>query len=103
MAGTPYARCLMRTAVVYRTWVYPIATPPLSLYRVTCNLAKRLTLCYNPGPEAQGVGVPAPVQYKSHQSIPLNATVEHQIKPTTPLPYFGIDRMWDFGQVGAAS
>jgi hypothetical protein len=25
------------------------------------------------------------------------------IKHITPLPYFGIDRMWDFGQVGTAS
>ena len=76
MAGTPYARDYVGTAVVYRTRLWPIATSLLSLHQVACSLAKKICLCYNPGPEADGVGVAAPVQYKSLKSVPLNATVE---------------------------
>src|SRR6266550_3579743 len=76
MAGTPYARDCAWTAVVYRTLLRPIATSPLSLHQMPYSLAETKGLCYNPRPEAAGVGVTAPVQYRSHYSVPLNTTVD---------------------------
>jgi hypothetical protein len=36
-------------------------------------------------------------------SGPNNATIQPPVNVIIPLPYFGIDRMGDFGQVGAAN
>src|SRR6267143_928211 len=79
MAGTPYARDCASTVVVYRTVLSPIATSPLSLHHMPYSLAETKGLCYNPRPEAAGVGVAAPVQYRSHYLVPLNTTVDHQL------------------------
>jgi hypothetical protein len=43
----------------------------------------------------------SPVQVA--QVGPTKRNTPVPIKRITPLPYIGIDRMWDFGQVGAAS
>src|SRR5438132_9486104 len=79
MAGTPYARGCAWTAVVYRTGLWPIATSPLSLHQMAYSLAETTGLCYNPRPEAAGVGVAALVQYRSHYSVSLNITVDRKL------------------------
>ena len=59
--------------------------------------------CYSARPEAAKHRVKSTPQYRLHLLVPPIfiglATLSH----TTPLPYFGIDRIGDFGQVGAAN
>src|SRR6267143_575748 len=66
-------------------------------------LAISTGLCYSARPEAAKDRVKSTPQYRLHLSIPPIFIGLATLSRTTSLPYFGIDRIGDFGQVGAAS
>src|SRR2546427_1894179 len=59
--------------------------------------------CYSARPEAAKYRVKSASQYRLHLSIPPIIIGLATLSHTASLPYFGIDRIGDFGQVGAAS
>src|ERR1700682_1954164 len=67
-----------RTAVVYRRTRPAIVIPPVSLIRRPACLAIPTGLCYTPRPEADGVSVRAPSQYRLLRTNSINLTLHDQ-------------------------
>src|SRR5256885_7083956 len=59
--------------------------------------------CYSARPEAAKHRVKSAPQYRLHPSVPPIIIGLATLSRTASLPYFGIDRIGDFGQVGAAN
>ena len=90
-------------APVYRRPAARFLIPGLSLHQCPTCLAVSTGRCYAPRPEA----FTAPRRSKRPVHSPHESLTKRYkqaiFSRTTPLPYFGIDRIGDFGQAGTAS